>query len=80
MELARDLGFGFRLLRKRPGFTVAAALALALGIGATVTIVSAVDPLLLRPLPYPDPDRLVTLREVSHALVHTSSRVTIHPE
>ena len=67
MELARDLGFGFRPLRKSPGFTVAAVLALALGIGATITIASAVDALLLRPLPYPDPDRLVTLREVNHA-------------
>ncbi len=67
MELHRDLGFGFRLLRKRPGFTAAAALALALGIGATTTIVSAVDALLLRPLPYPEPHRLVTIREVNHA-------------
>ena len=76
MELARDLGFGFRLLRKRPGFTVAAALALALGIGATVTIVSAVDALLLRPLPYPDPDRLVTLREVNHTEGQADSDVS----
>jgi predicted permease len=65
MELLRDLGFGLRLLRKRPGFTVAAALALALGIGATTTIFSAVDVLLLRPLPYPAAERLVTLREVN---------------
>ncbi len=76
MDLARDLGFGFRILRKRPGFTIAAALALALGIGATVTIASAVDALLLRPLPYPDPDRLVTLREVNHAQGQADSDVS----
>ena len=76
MELARDLGFGFRLLRKRPAFTVAAALALALGIGATTTIFSAVDALLLRPLPYPEPDRLVTVREVNHARGQADSDVS----
>jgi predicted permease len=67
MELHRDLGLGFRLLRKRSGFTLAAALALALGIGATTTIVSAVDILLLRPLPYPESSSLVVIREVNHA-------------
>jgi hypothetical protein len=76
MELARDLAFGFRLLRKRPGFTVAAALALALGIGATTTIFSAVDTLLLQPLPYPEPDRLVTIREVNHGQGQADSDVS----
>ncbi|MGH9322376.1 MAG: ABC transporter permease [Vicinamibacteria bacterium] len=76
MELARDLAFGFRLLRKRPGFTVAAALALALGIGATTTIFSAVDVLLFRPLPYPAPDRLVTVREVNHEKAQADSDVS----
>ncbi|HEY7817555.1 MAG TPA: ABC transporter permease, partial [Vicinamibacteria bacterium] len=76
MELHRDLGFGFRLLRKRPGFTAAAALALALGIGATTTIVCAVDALLVRPLPYPEPHRLVTVREVNHALGQAESDVS----
>jgi putative ABC transport system permease protein len=76
MELHRDLGFGFRLLRKRPGFTAAAALALALGIGATTTIVSAVDALLLRPLPYPEPHRLVAIREVNHAQGQAESDVS----
>jgi predicted permease len=76
MELHREIGFGFRLLRKRPGFTVAAALALALGIGATTTIVSAVDALLVRPLPYPEPQRLVTIREVNHARGEAESAVS----
>jgi predicted permease len=76
MEIARDLGFGFRLLRKRPGFTAAAALALALGVGATTTIMSAVDALLLRPLPYPEPDRLAVIREVNHAAGRAESDVS----
>jgi len=76
MDLGRDLGFGFRLLRKRPGFAVASALALALGIGAASTIFSAVDALLLRPLPYPDPDRLVAIREVNHAQGQADSDVS----
>jgi predicted permease len=76
MELHRDLGFGFRLLRKRPGFTIAAALALALGIGATTTILSAVDTLLLRPMPYPESDRLVVIREVNHAQGQADSDVS----
>jgi predicted permease len=76
MEFHRDLGFGFRLLRKRPGFTAAAALALALGIGATTTILSAVDALLLRPLPYPEAHRLVTIREVNHARGEAESDVS----
>ncbi len=76
MELARDLAFGFRLLRKRPGFAATAALALALGIGATITIVSAVDALLLRPLPYPESDRLAVIREVHHGKGQADSDVS----
>jgi predicted permease len=76
MDAVRDLAFGFRLLAKRPAFTAASILALALGIGATVTIFSAVDALLLRPLPYPDSERLVTLWEVNHAAGQSQSDVS----
>ena len=57
-----DLRHAARSLRKSRGFTLVAVLTLALGIGATTAIVSVCDALLLRPLPYPDSDRLVALR------------------
>src|SRR6185503_20261575 len=59
--LTRDLKFAARSLGKTPSFTMAAVLALALGIGATTTILSVVNGVLLRPLSYVDPDRLVVI-------------------
>ncbi len=61
--LLKDVRYALVTMRRSPGFAVAGLITLALGIGATAAVFSVVYGVLLRPLPYPDPERLVRLYE-----------------
>ena len=62
-DLLHDFRYAIRTLRRRPGFAAVALLTLALGIGATTVMFTVINSVLLKPLPYPEPDRLLTLQE-----------------
>lgn len=71
-RLQRDLRHAVRALRRTPAFTVTAVSTLALGIGANAVVFSAIDAVLLRPLPFPDGDRLMELRQRQDGTAETN--------
>src|SRR5262249_39385047 len=62
-NILQDIHFGARLLARTPGFTAVAIIALAFGIGANTAVFSVVNAVLLKPLPFPNPDRIMLLDE-----------------
>ena len=78
-SLLRDVRFGFRTLRREPGFAAAAVATLAFGIGANTAVFSVVDPVLLRPLPYAEPHRIVEINGGGQAFARFGKAIEVSP-
>jgi len=74
--MLKDIRYAIRSLLKRPGFTIVAAVTLALGIGANSAIFTVVNAVLLRPLPFPESERIVFLEGVNPALGVTQGNMS----
>src|SRR5215212_8031504 len=79
-ELMNDIRYGARKLLQAPGFTMAVVAVLALGIGANTAIYSAVDAAFFRPLPFANPERLVTLTGIELPMNLAGSGIPPHPK
>jgi putative ABC transport system permease protein len=75
--ISHDLRFALRLMRKSPGFTAVVVISLALGIGANTAIFSVVNAAMIRPLPFPNSQRLMSIFHVYKKL--NLDRVTVYP-